>query len=361
VADRYLLESGAPDGYQLEDASGVVLLELLNPLDYSKDSANHRGISDKRPHFYNPVIDVRNHLANAIPPPAPGITRAPLVFNPHARSPKHQLNEDWSSPILLFELSTVPQAPFSFSNNDDIELGGEDKRKVVPFDVFPNVILWNPQTPPIVNEFFESAGTHKRDIRSDVFENTLVRYLNPVQQGWDETYQVGDYRLRDINLIVDINLLTNTLAVQGTITGTLAYTNNNDTLAASGTTTVVGTLNTTNADDTSAASGTTTITGTLNSTNNDDTSAASGTVGDAVTGTLAYTNNNDTLAASGTTTIVGTLAYTNINDILAASGTTTVLGTLARTNNNDTLAASGTVGTPAATRSQLPLTGAGQT
>jgi hypothetical protein len=25
--DRYLLESGAPDGYQLEDASGVVLME----------------------------------------------------------------------------------------------------------------------------------------------------------------------------------------------------------------------------------------------------------------------------------------------------------------------------------------------
>jgi hypothetical protein len=27
VADRYLLESGAPDGYQLEDGSGVLLLE----------------------------------------------------------------------------------------------------------------------------------------------------------------------------------------------------------------------------------------------------------------------------------------------------------------------------------------------
>jgi hypothetical protein len=25
--DRYLLESGAPDGYQLEDASGVILME----------------------------------------------------------------------------------------------------------------------------------------------------------------------------------------------------------------------------------------------------------------------------------------------------------------------------------------------
>jgi len=27
MADRYLLESGAPDGYLLEDGSGVLLLE----------------------------------------------------------------------------------------------------------------------------------------------------------------------------------------------------------------------------------------------------------------------------------------------------------------------------------------------
>jgi hypothetical protein len=27
MADRYLLESGAPDGYQLEDGSGVLLLD----------------------------------------------------------------------------------------------------------------------------------------------------------------------------------------------------------------------------------------------------------------------------------------------------------------------------------------------
>jgi hypothetical protein len=27
MADRYLLESGSPDGYQLEDGSGVLILE----------------------------------------------------------------------------------------------------------------------------------------------------------------------------------------------------------------------------------------------------------------------------------------------------------------------------------------------
>lgn len=34
MADHYLLESGAPDGYQLEDGSGVLLLEegVVSPI-----------------------------------------------------------------------------------------------------------------------------------------------------------------------------------------------------------------------------------------------------------------------------------------------------------------------------------------
>lgn len=156
------------------------------------------------------------------------------------------------------------------------------------------------------------------------------------------------------------------IATLATITGTVAYTNANDTLAASGTTTVLGTLATTNNNDTISASGTTTVLGTLAKTNNNDTSAANGTatilgslattnandtlagsgaVGGTVTGTVNYTNANDTLAAAGTTTIVGSLARTNANDTLASSGTTVILGTLARTNANDTMVASGAAGT----------------
>jgi len=30
--DRYLLESGAPDGYLLEDGSGVLLIEFADPV-----------------------------------------------------------------------------------------------------------------------------------------------------------------------------------------------------------------------------------------------------------------------------------------------------------------------------------------
>jgi hypothetical protein len=105
-----------------------------------------------------------------------------------------------------------------------------------------------------------------------------------------------------------------------------------------------GTLAKTNANDTVVASGTTTVTGSVAKTNANDTSSASGTVGSSVSGTVAYTNANDTASASGTTTVTGTLAVTNANDTLAASGTTTVVGSLSRTNASDTLAASGGVG-----------------
>ena len=127
----------------------------------------------------------------------------------------------------------------------------------------------------------------------------------------------------------------------GGVTGTVAYTNANDTSAASGTTTVTGTLAKTNANDTSAASGTTTIVGTLAKTNANDTSAASGTT--TVVGTLATTNANDSCAASGTAgALTGTVNYTNNNDSVSAAGWVgPITGTLATTNANDTVAASG--------------------
>lgn len=107
---------------------------------------------------------------------------------------------------------------------------------------------------------------------------------------------------------------------------------------------VTGTSATTNANDTSAASGTTTVVGTSATTNANDTATASGSVGGAVTGTSATTNANDTSSASGTTTVTGTVAYSNANDSAAASGWAgSVSGTAAVTNANDTAQASGTV------------------
>lgn len=131
----------------------------------------------------------------------------------------------------------------------------------------------------------------------------------------------------------------------GGVSGTLAYTNANDTLSATGTTTVTGTLAKTNENDTLSSSGTTTVVCTLAYTNADDTLSASGSVGNDVTGTVNYTNANDTLSASGTTTVTGTVAYTNVNDTLSGAGSPIIVGNLAYTNANDTLAASGAAGT----------------
>jgi hypothetical protein len=126
--------------------------------------------------------------------------------------------------------------------------------------------------------------------------------------------------------------------------GTVNYTNANDTSVASGTTTVTGSLAKTNANDVSSASGTTTVIGNTSVTNADDSCAASGSVGSSVSGSVNYTNANDALAAAGTTTVTGSLAKTNSNDTSAASGTTTVLGASSTINANDSCVASGVAG-----------------
>lgn len=123
-------------------------------------------------------------------------------------------------------------------------------------------------------------------------------------------------------------------------TGTLAKTNLNDTSAGQATTTVVTSLARTSTNDTSAVSVTTTVLTTLARTNQNDTSAATGNTWPS--STLAETNANDTLAASGSVgaAVTSTLAVTNANDTSAVQVTTTVVSSLARTNQNDTTSAS---------------------
>lgn len=89
-------------------------------------------------------------------------------------------------------------------------------------------------------------------------------------------------------------------SVGSAVTGTVNYTNVNDTLAASGKSTVSGSLARTNNNDSISASGNSTVTGALAKTNNNDLCVAAGYVGGPVTGTVNYTNANDTLNASGT-------------------------------------------------------------
>lgn len=86
-------------------------------------------------------------------------------------------------------------------------------------------------------------------------------------------------------------------AAGGGVTGTIASTNANDSVSASGTSTTLGTISRTNANDTVTASGTSGTSGTITRTNANDTAAASGTSG--TFGTIASTNANDSVSASG--------------------------------------------------------------
>ncbi|CAN5809444.1 hypothetical protein BH24ACT15_BH24ACT15_34830 [soil metagenome] len=137
-------------------------------------------------------------------------------------------------------------------------------------------------------------------------------------------------------------------------TGTLTYTDASDTLSAAGDATppaLTGTVAYTDAADSVAAAGDATpppLTADVGYTDVDDTIAAAGTVTPpAFTGTVAYTDTGDTIAAAGESTstgIAGQIAYTDTGDSIAAAGTTvppSISGTVTYTDIGDTVAAAG--------------------
>ena len=128
-------------------------------------------------------------------------------------------------------------------------------------------------------------------------------------------------------------------------TGTLAVTEANDTLSASGAVTITGSISVTESADTLSSSGVVTVSGSLSVTEAADTLSASGVVSSGIDGTVSVTEANDTSAASGTVTSTGSINVTEAADTCAASGTVGVGGTISVTEANDTCAASGTVAT----------------
>jgi hypothetical protein len=135
------------------------------------------------------------------------------------------------------------------------------------------------------------------------------------------------------------------IKVSVSITGTLARTLANTTVAASGWTSITGTLARTLAATTCAAAGNIEIpevTGTLAETLANATSAATGSIG--ISGTLAENLANTTSAATGEVRFSGTLARTLANTTSAASGEVRLSGSLAETLANTASAATGSVG-----------------
>lgn len=134
----------------------------------------------------------------------------------------------------------------------------------------------------------------------------------------------------------------------GAVTGSLAETQDDQTLAASGSSAlgVTGSLVETQADQTLSATGQITYTGTLSQTQQDQTLAASGAIGDVTTGALAEIQADNTLAAAGQIIYTGTLAVTQEAQALNASGWINAIGELAVIQIGQVLAASGTTFTP---------------
>lgn len=151
----------------------------------------------------------------------------------------------------------------------------------------------------------------------------------------------------------------------GEVTGTVAYTNVDDTSAAAASPAITGSSATTNADDISAANAVGAVTGSSATTNLDDASAASAApvvtassattnaddvsnasaaVGSEVTATVAFTNADDTSAATASPVASASSSTTNADDISAASAAPIVTASAENTNADDVSDASAAVG-----------------
>lgn len=126
--------------------------------------------------------------------------------------------------------------------------------------------------------------------------------------------------------------------------GSIAVTEDADTMAAAGGSTHTGTVAWTEADDTMAAAGASTHIGTVAWTEDDDTMGADGVAGTPKNAVIAWTEADDTMAAVGSGGRVATLAWVETDDTMAAAGTSGRVGTIAWTEDDDTMAAVGTVG-----------------
>ncbi len=138
-----------------------------------------------------------------------------------------------------------------------------------------------------------------------------------------------------------------TAAVVGSVraSGTAAWTEANDTATIAGSVRASGTVAWTEASDTASLAGSLTVSGTATWTEANDTAALSGTVGSGVSGSLAWTEADDSASLAGALSVSGSASWTEVSDTAAISGTvgTAATGSIAWTEANDTAALSGSL------------------
>ena len=125
------------------------------------------------------------------------------------------------------------------------------------------------------------------------------------------------------------------------VTGSVAVTEAQDTLAATGKVLVSGHVAVTEAQDSFAATGTVLVSGHVAVTEAQDNFAATGKV--LVSGHVAVTEAQDNFAATGKVLVSGQIAVTETQDSLAASASVFTGGSAALQEIQDALAATGTV------------------
>lgn len=103
MADRYLLESGAPDGYQIEDGSGVLLLEGVDPPPAGLPFVEPRSQTKQRG-YLDPIPNVLIATLTLV-----AVVRGPVFMGDgYHKPPLHEV----APPANTLPLNVVPQAPF---------------------------------------------------------------------------------------------------------------------------------------------------------------------------------------------------------------------------------------------------------
>lgn len=138
-----------------------------------------------------------------------------------------------------------------------------------------------------------------------------------------------------------------TASLSGSViaSGTVAWTEANDTCAIAGSFigVVSGSVSWTEANDTASLSGSVIAAGTVAWTEADDVTSISGTFGNGVFASLGWTEDNDTAAIAGSVVnpVTAAINWTEANDTASLSGGVTASGVIAWTEDNDVTAITG--------------------
>lgn len=175
MADRYLLESGAPDGYLLEDGSGVLLLEDQPPFTYEEGFSDTGPVPHPARFRLNPLLVPNLLLTTLAVVATTDQPRNPLFANQRKAWP--QITAPQVIPnLLLTTLASAPPPveidPFIY----EILPTPQPKRNVNNFPI-PNLLittLATVETPAPFNPILTSGRMEYRNRQNNLTPPNLL-------------------------------------------------------------------------------------------------------------------------------------------------------------------------------------------